>query len=189
MYTTNTHLINLIRIFLQQVSHKECTWKPSSPLTFTTNRLSRYCLLFRVLQRAVEQCREISQWHVRADLWLDVCEERWALRAFLPWATPLLQPREQRRQPGRHANGFLDGAFGAHVSTGQRAVWVQRLVHGVCQQAHGGAQTLRWRSTQAPPAVDPVLHRSSHVHPRPDAHAWGGGQSLHGEKLSLFFVF
>ncbi len=23
---------------------------------------------------------------------------------------------EQRRQPGRHANGFLDGAFGAHVS-------------------------------------------------------------------------
>ncbi len=31
---------------LQQVSHKECTWKPSSPLTFTTNQLSRYCPFF-----------------------------------------------------------------------------------------------------------------------------------------------
>lgn len=137
--------------------------------------------LLRVFPEAPGELGEVYARRVQARVREALHAEHGLIPGPVHRAEALLHRRQ--RQPGGDAERLLVAAAGAFVPAVQLAVPLQRLLPGVRQQAHGGAETLRRHSQDTECPGQQGLHRRADLCPGADGRTGGrqqGRQSKSG---------
>lgn len=124
--------MNIVRLFVLLL------WQPQHVNTL----IPLLFLVSRVFPSAFAKRRGLASQHVRANIRDNVCAERRTVQGLFCIPNSILRVWQHCHQPGLHVVRLLGQPPGEDVPAGQRAVRIQRLLHGVHQQAHRAAAAL-----------------------------------------------